>query len=254
MTDIRPVLAGNWKMHKSPEETHAFFRAFLDASPAAADRHVWFFPPAVSIPAALEATAARPDVLIGIQNIHWEASGAFTGEISAPMARAAGARLALVGHSERRHVFGETDADVGRKVRAALDAGLRVVACIGETLEQRQGGQLEDVLTRQILAALEHVRTDDTASVTLAYEPVWAIGTGVNATPDDAASAHAFARGRVSDALGDEAADTMPILYGGSVKPGNAAELLAAPDVNGVLVGGASLDPGSFAAIVEAAG
>jgi triosephosphate isomerase len=253
MPDITPVLAGNWKMHKAPAETAAFFADFAARAPAAANRKVWFFPPSVSIAAALSATADRPDLVIGIQNIHWERKGAFTGEVSAPMAAAAGARLALIGHSERRHVFGETNEEVGRKVRAALDAGLHAVTCIGETLDQRNAGQLEAVLAGQVDAALEYASSADAVNVTIAYEPVWAIGTGVNATPQDAAAAHAWVRKCVARKLGDAAARTMPILYGGSVKPDNAAELLAAGDVNGVLVGGASLDPESFAGIVAAA-
>lgn len=254
MPEITPVLAGNWKMHKAPAETAAFFADFVARYRAAENRKVWFFPPSISIATALDATTDRPDLVIGIQNIHWEPKGAFTGEVSAPMAAAAGVRLALIGHSERRHVFGETDQEVGRKVRAALDAGLHVVACVGETLEQRNAGRLEDLLATQVDGALEHARADEAENITIAYEPVWAIGTGVNATPEDAAAAHSWVRDCVARSLGDTAAAAMPILYGGSVKPDNAAELLAAADVNGVLVGGASLDPESFARIVEAAG
>ncbi|HUF70426.1 MAG TPA: triose-phosphate isomerase [Longimicrobiales bacterium] len=254
MADIAPVLAGNWKMHMGPAEAHAFLAEFAARSPAASNRRVWFFPPAVSIAAALDATTERTDLLIGIQNIHWEPKGAFTGEISAPMAAAAGARLALVGHSERRHVFGETDHEVGLKVRAAVDAGLDVVACIGETLDQRRDGALQSVLSAQVEAALAHVLPGEARPLALAYEPVWAIGTGVNATPADAAEAHAWVRTCVAKRLGDTVARSIPILYGGSVKPDNARELLTAPDVNGLLVGGASLDPDSFARIVEAAG
>ena len=254
MADIAPVLAGNWKMHMGPAEARAFLAVFAALSPAASNRRVWFFPPAVSIAAALDATAERRDLVIGIQNIHWEPKGAFTGEISAPMAAAAGARLALVGHSERRHVFGETDQEVGWKVRAALDAGLDVVACIGETLDQRRDGTLQSVLSTQVEAALAHVLPGEARALTLAYEPVWAIGTGVNATPADAAEAHAWVRTCVANGLGDTAARSIPILYGGSVKPDNARELLMAPDVNGLLVGGSSLDPHSFARIVDAAG
>jgi triosephosphate isomerase len=254
MPDIKPVLAGNWKMHKAPAETASFLAEFAARSPAAANRKVWFFPPSISIAAALAATTDRPDLVIGIQNIHWEPGGAFTGEISAPMAAAAGVKLALIGHSERRHVFGETNQEVGRKVRAALDSGLHAVACIGETLDQRNSGELEDILAGHVDAALEHVSPAEAGNVTIAYEPVWAIGTGVNATPEDAAAAHAWVRACVARKLGDTAAGTIPILYGGSVKPDNAAELLTAGDVNGVLVGGASLQPESFARIVAAAG
>jgi len=253
MTQTTPVIAGNWKMNKGPADTRAFFNDFAARVPASHAGSVWFFPPAVSIAAALEATAGRTDLVIGIQNVHWEAAGAFTGEVSAPIAAAAGVRLALVGHSERRHVFGETNEEVGLKVGAALSAGLHVVVCIGETLEQRRAGRLEAVLSEQITAALAHVDEAVTDSMTIAYEPVWAIGTGVNATPEDAAGAHAWTRRCVAERLGDVAARSIPVLYGGSVKPGNARELLSAPDVDGVLVGGASLDAESFAGIVAAA-
>jgi len=252
MTRPLPILAGNWKMHKGPVATRSFFDEFDRVSPVVSDRSIWFFPPALSVQAALDAAAARPDITIGVQNIHWEAAGAFTGEISAPMAAEAGVRMALIGHSERRHVFGESDAEVGRKVAAALAAGLEVTICVGETLEQRQAGILEVVLERQLGAALESVSPAAVNRVTVAYEPVWAIGTGVNATPDDAAGAHGFVRQSVVARLGT-AASTIPVLYGGSVKPGNAADLLAAADVDGLLVGGASLEPGSFAGIVAAA-
>jgi triosephosphate isomerase len=246
-----PVIAGNWKMNKAPDETRAFFDVFCRLHPPRADRSVWFFPPAVSLVAALDATAARTDLRIGVQNIHWESAGAFTGEISAPMAARAGARLTLVGHSERRQLFGETDAAVTAKTVAALAAGLVPVVCVGETLEERNAGRLETVLGRQLDTVLGALRHGLVASVLLAYEPVWAIGTGVNATPDDAAAAHGFLRGRLREHAGAAAA-AIPILYGGSVKPGNAAELLAAPDVDGLLVGGASLDPESFARLAAA--
>jgi triosephosphate isomerase (TIM) len=247
----RPVLAGNWKMQKGPREATAFFDAFLSEHDARDDRTVAFFPPAISVSAAAAALRGRDDIRLGVQNIHWESAGAFTGEISAPMAAQAGVRFVLAGHSERRHVFGETDEEVGRKVAAALAAGLLPVACIGETLQQREDGRLQEVLFRQLDAIMNAIPAGAATALLIAYEPVWAIGTGVNATPDDAAEAHSIVRGRLRERYGD-AADAVPILYGGSVKPGNAAELLAAEGVDGLLVGGASLDPGDFAAICRA--
>lgn len=242
-----PVIAGNWKMNKGPTEARTFFTAFTSSYESHEDRTIVFFPPALSFAAAAEALAARPDIGLGVQNVHWEKSGAFTGELSAPMAADAGAGYVLIGHSERRHVFGESDADVARKTAAVLAAGLVAVVCVGETLEQRQSGELEEVLQRQLTSALEHV--ENTANFMIAYEPVWAIGTGVNATPQDAAAAHTFLRGRLASRTSAQAAAAMPILYGGSVKPENAAELLAAENVGGLLVGGASLDPAGFARI-----
>jgi triosephosphate isomerase (TIM) len=245
-----PVIAGNWKMHMGPGEAAAFFREFVAFHSPREDRSILFFPPAIAFAAALEAIRERPDLALGLQNIHWEAQGAFTGETSALMAAAAGAGFALAGHSERRHLFGESDADVRRKVAAALDAGLVPVICVGETLEQRQADQVEAVLARQLDAALDGLAPDRVARILVAYEPVWAIGTGVNATPADASAAHAFLRGRLA-AVAPEAG-AVPILYGGSVKPDNAGDLLAAAAVDGLLVGGASLDPAGFARIASA--
>jgi triosephosphate isomerase len=254
VTRQTPILAGNWKMNKGPGETRRFFTNFLAAHAPRSDRSVWFFPPAVSIEAAVSALEMRPDIVVGAQNIHWEAAGAFTGENSATMVREAGAQIVLVGHSERRHIFGESDQQVARKVKAALDAGLHVLVCLGEKLDERKAGQLEAVLKRQLEAALASIPAAAIDRLTVAYEPVWAIGTGVNATPQDAASAHRFLRERIAAVAGQEVARTTPILYGGSVNPDNAADLLAASDVNGLLVGGASLQPGSFARIAASAG
>ncbi len=245
-----PVIAGNWKMYKGPEATRAFFGEFLRTHESDGSRSVLFFPAAISLPAAVEAIGSRSEIAIGVQNIHWEKEGAFTGEISAGMAREAGASFALVGHSERRHIFGESDDDVRRKVAAALGAGLGVIACVGETLEERRAGRLEEVVLRQLEAALDGVPGGAHPPLAIAYEPVWAIGTGETATPEDAASAHAVLRRCLSVRL--EGAQGVPILYGGSVKPANAAELLSAPGVDGVLVGGASLDPAGFAEIAAA--
>ena len=241
------IIAGNWKMHHGPDATRGFFDAFSPPDPG--PEEILIFPPAVSLAAA--AGAAPSGVALGVQNIHWEDAGAFTGETSAPMAREAGARFALVGHSERRHVFGETDAQVRRKVEACLRHGLVPVVCVGETLEERRAGRLAGVILRQLGAVMDPLAGADGARFLVAYEPVWAIGTGETATPGDASEAHAILRTRLAESLGS-AAGGVPILYGGSVKPGNAADLLSAPEVDGVLVGGASLDPASFAAIAAA--
>lgn len=248
----RPVLAGNWKMNLGPREATSFFDTFLARYEPHDDRTVVFFPPAISFAAAARAAADRPDIALGVQNAHWEKSGAFTGEIAAAMAADAGARYLLAGHSERRHIFGETDEQVGRKAAAALAAGLIPLVCVGETLAQRQEGQLTDILLRQLDAATSTLADDAASLLLIAYEPVWAIGTGVNATPADAAEAHRIVRDRLADRYGRGAADAIPILYGGSVKPDNAADLLAADGVDGLLVGGASLDPDAFARIAAA--
>jgi triosephosphate isomerase (TIM) len=248
-----PVIAANWKMNHGPRETADFFGDFLARHVPAGDRSVVFFPPALSLAAAREALAGRPDVLLGVQNVHWEGSGAFTGELSAGMAAAAGASLVLVGHSERRHLFGETVEETVLKVRAVLDGGLTPVLCVGETLEERRAGRADEVVAGQlgpVLAVLDARRLE---RLVLAYEPVWAIGTGATATPDDAEAMHRAARAELEGRFDGVVAARVPILYGGSVKAENAAELMARPGVDGVLVGGASLDPAGFARIVDAA-
>jgi triosephosphate isomerase (TIM) len=226
------LIAGNWKMFKGPAEARAFFERWQ--APDGID--VVFCPPYVSLGAAVE-TGQR----IYAQNAHWEASGAYTGEVSPAMLLELGVQGTLVGHSERRQLFGETDEMVARRARSALEAGLGVIACVGETLEQRESGDTELVLKIQVeaiaFAAGEH------ENLVVAYEPVWAIGTGKTATPAQAEDAHRFVK---------ELLDR-PVLYGGSVKPENAAELLSQPSIDGALVGGASLDPDSFAAICRAA-
>ncbi len=249
-TVIRPVIAGNWKMNLGPSEARAFCERFAQTHEPHADRTVLLFPPAIAFSAVADALAARRDIRLGVQDIHWETKGAFTGAISAAMARDAGAGFALVGHSERRHVFGETDEETGLKVAAAFDAGLVPVLCVGEKIDERRAGQVEAVILRQLEAGLARLAEDRIARILIAYEPVWAIGTGETATPDDAAAAHGTLRTWLRQRI-NGAADAIPILYGGSVKPDNAAELLAAPDVDGVLVGGASLDPVSFATIAD---
>jgi triosephosphate isomerase len=241
------IFAGNWKMHLGPTSAREFLRRFLGSYHPAADREVWFFAPAVSVATVAAAVAEYPGLRVGIQHVHWEPKGAFTGETSVAMAAEAGATAALVGHSERRHVFGETDDETGRKVRAVLDGGLIPMLCVGETIAERERGETLAVVRRQasVLAGLSPA---DLGRVQLAYEPVWAIGTGRNATPADAQEVHLALRHHLAG-LGAPAPH-MAIAYGGSVKPENAAALLAQPDVDGVLVGGASLDVDSWRAIV----
>ena len=252
MPVAKPVIAGNWKMFNGPGATRDFFQAFLATYPPHPDRTIVFFPPAISLTTAMEAVRGRADIGLGVQNVYWEPKGAFTGETSAPMARDAGAQYVLVGHSERRHVFGESDQDVARKTKAVFDAGLTPVVCVGELLEERRAGRVDEVNLRQINAVLDQITPEQAAELLVAYEPVWAIGTGVVATPEDAAAAHGTLRRRLTEHLGAQHAPAVPILYGGSVKPDNAAALLAAQDVDGLLVGGASLDPAGFARIAAA--
>ena len=238
---MRKVVAGNWKMHHGPRAAADFLARFRPETDPESVRLI-FFVAGLSLQ-AVKANARVP-VGLGVQNIHWEPSGALTGEISAEMAAEAGASYALVGHSERRHVFGETDAEVGRKVGAAVRAGLVPVVCVGEQLEERRAGRLDAVLRRQVSAFIPVLR--GCGEFMVAYEPVWAIGTGETATPQDASEAHGILR----EALGE--LGRAPILYGGSVQPGNAAALMSVPGVDGVLVGGASLDPEVFARIAAA--
>jgi triosephosphate isomerase len=244
----KPVLAANWKMNHGPSDARAFMRTFLFRYARRADRSVIIFPAAVTLPALVAATKERPDILLGIQNIFWEDKGAFTGEVSAPIARDAGARLALVGHSELRHFFGEKDDETRRKCAAAARAGLRPVLCIGEKLEERRAGDTESVVLRQLRAGVAELDPAHMAQMLIAYEPVWAIGTGQTAEPQDASAVHAVIRSALKQLAGDRASE-IPILYGGSVNTGNAPALLAAPEVDRLLVGGASLDPEGWATI-----
>jgi len=232
-------------MHIGPRDAREYLAIFRHAYSPIDGRQVWFFPPAVSLEAAAEGIEHRPDLSVGVQDIHWEPKGAFTGAISGPLAVQGGARATLVGHSERRHVFGETDAETGKKVAAALAAGLHPVLCVGETLAEREAGQTMEVVTRQLEAALPGA----ISTLTIAYEPVWAIGTGRNATPKDAADVHSGIRAW----LKKRGAEGIKILYGGSVNLKNAAELLAERELDGVLVGGASLDPAGWAELVRTA-
>ena len=247
----KPVFAANWKMNHGPTDAKAFLRTFLVHYARRADRTVAFFPPALTLAAVADGLRDRPDIVLGVQNIHWEPKGAFTGEISAPIARDAGARLVLVGHSERRHVFGETDEQTRLKCAAVVGAGLTPMLCVGEKLEERERGEAEAVVVRQLRAGFESLQPAQIANALVAYEPVWAIGTGRTASPNDAAAMHAVVRRVLREIAGDRGAG-VPVLYGGSVSRGNVAELVAAPDVDGVLVGGASLDADGWATIVRA--
>jgi triosephosphate isomerase len=245
----RPLIfAANWKMNHGPSAARAFARKFLPLTSPVQGRRLWFFPPAVSVEALAQSLHPRPDITVGAQNVHWEPKGAFTGGISIPMVTEVGARLTLVGHSERRHLFGETDEQVARKTRAALQAGITPLVCVGETLAERDGGRTEQVIVRQIGSVIQALENEDWEHVALAYEPVWAIGTGKNATPDDAAQIHELIRMELSR---HGVTKRVPILYGGSVNAGNVASLLTRPQLDGVLVGGASLDPDKWAELVE---
>ena len=247
----RCLIAGNWKMHKTPEETGTFIDALLPKLPDLPDVEVLLIPPYTSLESAGRLLAGST-IELGAQDLFHRSSGAYTGAISAPMLVACGCRYVLVGHSERRHVFGDDDAAVRRKLGAALDGALLPILCVGETLEERRSGKTEAVLTRQLSVALEGIDAGAMERMVIAYEPVWAIGTGETATPEQAQEAIAGIRSRLSPRFDEPTAVRIRILYGGSVKPENTAELLAEPDIDGVLVGGASLDPEAFAAIVEA--
>lgn len=245
-----PVFAANWKMHHGPTAARAFVAEFLARHTPRDDRTVILFPPALSVHAAAEARADRRDIRLGVQNVHFEDRGAFTGESSAPMAREAGAEFVLVGHSERRHVFGESDEVTARKCAAVARAGLVPMLCVGERLDEREAGATEAVVLRQLRAGLAELDEAARATMLVAYEPVWAIGTGRTATPGDAAIVHEAIR-RELRVLAGQAGEWIPVLYGGSVNAGNAAALLAAPGVGGLLVGGASLEVESWLAIAS---
>jgi triosephosphate isomerase len=246
-------MAGNWKMYKTPQETAQFFSVFSPLVQHLDDCDVVIFPAAIDIPIAAEY-ARDSQILIGGQNIYWAREGAYTGEISAGMLAAAGATWVLVGHSERRHhVAHETDAEVLKKAQAAIAAGLTPLICVGETLDEHKAGKAHDTLVRQFAGGIAGLTEEQFARVALAYEPVWAIGTGQVATPEIASDAHTLLRAEAEKRFGHTAADQLRILYGGSVKPDNIEGLMRERQIDGVLVGGASLDPDSFARIVKAA-
>jgi triosephosphate isomerase (TIM) len=244
-----PFVAGNWKMFKTVHEAVVFAKQFRVLVKDIPDVEIVLAPPFTALHAVAEALRST-NVGVAGQDLHWEPQGAFTGEVSAPMIKEAGGEYVIIGHSERRELFGDTDATVNRKLGAALAAGLRPIVCVGETLEDREADRTLAVLDRQIAAGLAGLSSEQAADLIVAYEPVWAIGTGRNATAVQAEDAHRHIRRRVREAFGGDAADRCHIIYGGSVKPGNVAELAAQPDVDGALVGGASLDVASFGEIV----
>jgi triosephosphate isomerase len=248
----KKFVCGNWKMHRTAAEARALAREVRAAAGPLADRvDVGIAPPFTAL-AAAAAELAGSRIGLGAQNLHWESQGAFTGEISAPMLVEAGCAFVLCGHSERRQLFGDTDEAVQRKARAALAAGLHPIVCVGETLPERESGRTLEVVGRQVRAALAGLGADPIAKLTVAYEPVWAIGTGKTATSAQAQEVHAAIRAILRD-LAPAAADSIRILYGGSVKPDNAAELMSQPDVDGALVGGASLKASDFTGIIQGA-
>jgi triosephosphate isomerase len=246
----KKVIAANWKMYKTPDQTRDFFRDFLPLVAGHDRDEIVVCPPFIDIPTAVEA-AKGSNVAVGAQDLHWEKEGAYTGEISTGMLLSVGVTHVIIGHSERRQYFGETDDVVNLKLKAALEAGLTPITCVGEVLEEREANLTEDVLRRQCLRAFHAISAKKAAKLVIAYEPVWAIGTGKTATPQLAADAHVLIRAEAAKAFGQEHADNLRILYGGSVKPENAKALMAEAEIDGALVGGASLDPKSFAAIVK---
>jgi len=246
----KPVMAGNWKMYKTAAETTQFFEKFLPLVKAAAHCEVVICPVYVNLPAAV-AAAHGSNVQIGAQDVFWEKEGAFTGEVAAPMIRAVGCSHVIIGHSERRQYFGETNEWVLKKTAAALEAGLTPIVCVGETLAERESGHTAAVLTRQFEEGIAPLTAAQFAHIIIAYEPVWAIGTGKTATPEIAADAHRVIRELAQARFGEPAAAAVRILYGGSVKPDNVRNLMAQPEIDGALVGGASLKPDSFASIVN---
>jgi len=246
----RPIIAGNWKMFKTIPETKAFFSAFLPLVSGVSHCEIVIAPTFTSLAAASSAVAGSR-VGISAQDVYWKKEGAFTGEISIQMLLDAGCTYTIIGHSERRQFFGETDETVNEKTRAAIVGGLQPIVCVGETLAERDAGKAADVVRRQIRQGLAQLTESDLSPMIVAYEPVWAIGTGRTATPETAAEMHGEIRKTIGEIFGAKAAAALRILYGGSVKPDNIQELMRREDIDGALVGGASLDPASFAAIVK---
>jgi len=249
----KKIVAANWKMNMMQAESARFVESLLLEIGDVADVEVVIVPPFTAIAKVMEALGNTQNIKVGAQNMHWERSGAFTGEISAALLRDLFVHYVVLGHSERRRLFGETDEIVNRKVRAAHEASLRPIVCIGETLKQRDRGNVDKILSIQLRGSLAGLGPKELQETVIAYEPVWAIGTGRNATPEQAQEAHAFIRRTLRDMADDTTAERVRIQYGGSVKPENARELMSQPDIDGALVGGASLDPRSFAQIVNAA-
>jgi len=246
----KKLMAANWKMFKNPEQTRVFFRDFLPLVGGHTRDEIVVCPPSIDLVVAVEA-ARGSHVAIGAQNLYWEKEGAYTGEICPGMLLDIGCTHVIIGHSERRQYFGETDDMVNFKLKAALEAGLTPIACVGEVLEEREANLTEDVLRHQCMRAFHAISSRKAAKLVVAYEPMWAIGTGKTATPQLASDAHELIRGETAKAFGEEFAANLRILYGGSVKPENVKALMAEEEIDGALVGGASLDPKSFAAIVK---
>ncbi len=246
----RPVIAGNWKMYKTQGEAREFVRALIPLVSASNHCEIFVAPPFTALSAAVE-TARGSNISIAAQDAHWESEGAFTGEVSMKMLVEAGCRGVILGHSERRQFFGDTNESVNRKVKAALEAGLTPIVCLGETLAEREAGRTEEVLEHQFDGCFAALTGADFSRILLAYEPVWAIGTGRTATPELASAAHRHLRGLAAARFTPERASALRILYGGSVKPDNIRGLMAQIEIDGALVGGASLNPQSFAAIVN---
>jgi triosephosphate isomerase (TIM) len=246
----KPVIAGNWKMYKMPGEAAAFVQTLAPMVANSAHAEVVVCPPFVDLFAAVEA-ARGTGIEVGGQDVFWLKEGAYTGEVSAPMLAAAGCQWVIIGHSERRQYFGETEESVFKKTVAALESGLRPIVCVGERLQEREAGLAETVLAAQFAGGISTLTPEQFARIVIAYEPVWAIGTGHTATPETAAAAHQYLRERISSRFGADAAASCRILYGGSVKPDNIKGLMAQSELDGALVGGASLDPVSFASIVN---
>ena len=246
----KKLIAANWKMYKNPIQTKEFFRDFLPLVAGHDRDEIVICPPYIDLHAAIEL-ASGSQILVAAQNVHWKDEGAFTGEISSSMLTSIGCTHVIIGHSERRQYFGETDDTVNLKLKAALEHGLTPIVCVGEVLEEREAGLTEDVLRRQCLRAFNTISAKKAAKLVIAYEPVWAIGTGKTATPQMASDAHVLIRGEAAKAFGEEFANGLRILYGGSVKPENAKALMSEEGIDSALVGGASLDAKSFAAIVK---
>jgi len=249
----KKIVAANWKMNMTQAEAASFVETLLREIGDVSDVEVVIVPPFTAIAKVSEALGSSETIKIGAQNMYWERGGAFTGEISAAMLRDLFVRYVVLGHSERRQLLGETDEIVNRKVHAALEASLRPIVCIGETLEQRESGNVETVLSQQLRRSLSGVGARELNETVVAYEPVWAIGTGRTASPEQAQEAHAFIRRTLGEISDHATAAKIRIQYGGSVKPDNARTLMSQPDIDGALVGGASLDPRSFAQIVQGA-
>lgn len=247
-----PFVAGNWKLNKTADGAETLARCVVDAVAGITGVDVAICPPFTALERVAQVVRGTA-VGLGAQNVYWEAEGAFTGEVSAPMLLTCGCEYVILGHSERRQFFGETDETVNRRLKATLCTGLKPIVCLGESLDERQAGKTAQVVETQLRGAFNGISADDVRGITLAYEPVWAIGTGLTATPDQAEAVHAFLRQVLTDLYRDEVARAVRIQYGGSVKPDNAAALFAQDNIDGGLIGGASLDATAFAAIVKAA-